>query len=118
MNNNFIMIDGIINNKFNFKKTLKKTDSIMWKKCFNLKISIKSKINKLLIINCKDIDIKIGDTISGIEIENSNNINIKCRKNTSIKYLNSYKSNVKIKVDEKQKDNISFDTHKSVINFN
>lgn len=111
------MIDGITNNIFSFKKTLKKTDSIMWKNCYNLKISIKSKINKLLIINCKDINIKIGDTIAGIEVENSNNINIKCIKNTSIKYLNSYKSNIKIKIDDKQKNNISFDTHKSIIHF-
>ena len=118
MNNSFIVIDNIKNQKFNFKKILTKKDSFMWKNCSNLKINIKSKINKLIFINCKDIKLKIADTISGLEIENSKNIDIKCKINTSIKHLSSYKSNINLRLYENQEKTITFDIDKSKININ
>lgn len=117
MNENTIFIDDITNQQFKFKKILNKKNTLFWKNCSNLSISIKSKINKLLFINCNDIKLKIGNTISGLEIEKSSNINIKCLKNTNIKYLNLYKSNIKIKLNENQKNNIKFNIDKSNINY-
>jgi len=117
MNENFVTLDGITNKIFNFKKTLKITDSLIWKNCKNVKISIKSKINKLIVINSKNLKIKIGNTISGIEIENSENIKIKFIKNTSVKHLNSYKSNIKINLNENKKENTLYNIEKSTVNF-
>ena len=118
MNNNFIVIDKIKNKKFNFKDVLKKKDSLMWKNCSNLNITIKSKINKLILINFNNLKIKIGDTISGIEIEKSININIKCIKNTSINHLTIYKSNINLKLYENQEETIIFNIDKSKISIN
>ena len=99
MNLNLIHFNNVLNNEFNFKKLLDKTDSLLWKNCSNIKIKIKSKINKLILRNCKDIIIKIGDTISGIDIDNCKNIKIKIlskyNKNTYI--IDIYKSTVSIK---------------------
>lgn len=95
MFNNTVVIENINNYNFHFKKLLKITDTIIWKNCDNLNISINSKINKIIFNNCKNIKIKIFDAISGMEVYKSQiNINLK---NSNLKFIESYKSNIYLK---------------------
>jgi hypothetical protein len=118
MNENFLNLINFQNKNFDFKKFLINKDSIIIKNSSSLKIKIKSKINKIVIENCDKIKIKVGDTISGIEINNSNNINIKIRKNKKINLIQSYKSNIDVKLQEKQEKNIKFIIEESNVNLN
>ena len=117
MNNNILLLDDITNQNFNFKNFLKNTDSIIWKNCSNLSIYINSKINKLILLKSNNIKLKMSDTISGIEIENCKNINITVKKNKDIKSLDSYKSDIIIKLNNKQKNSLKINNEKSNIIF-
>jgi hypothetical protein len=93
--NNTICIENINNYNFDFKKLLKINDSIIWKNCNNLIININSKINKLIFENCKNIQLFVFDSISGIEINKSDiiiNIN-----NSYLKLVHIFKSKIIIK---------------------
>jgi hypothetical protein len=95
MFNHTVVIENINNYNFYFKKLLKITDTIIWKNCENLNISINSKINKIIFYNCKNIKIKIFDAIAGMEVHKSQiNINLK---NSNLKFIESYKSNIYLK---------------------
>ena len=118
MNENILNLIDIQNKNFDFKKFLMNKDSIVIKNSSSLKIKIKSKINKVIIENCDKIKIKLGDTISGIEINNSNNIKSKIRKNKKINLIQSYKSNIDVKLQEKQEKNTKFIIEESNINLN
>jgi hypothetical protein len=118
MNENILNLIDIQNKKFDFKKFLMKKDSIIVKNCSSLKINIKSKINKIVIEKCDGVKIKVGDTISGIEINNSKNIKIKIRKNKKINLIQSYKSNIDVKLQEEQEKNTKFIFEESQVNLN
>jgi hypothetical protein len=118
MNENILNLINIQNKNFDFKKFLMNKDSIIIKNSSSLKIKIKSKINKIVIENCDKIKIRIGDTISGIEINNSNDIKIKIRKNKKINLIQSYKSSIDVKLQEKQEKNIKFILEDSQVNLN
>ena len=106
MNLNSVKLCNISNSDFDFKKLLTLKDSLIWNNCKNVKIKIKSKVNKIVLINCSNITLKIGDTIAGIEVENCKNIKIKLIKDSNPKVLDSFKSNIKIYLEEKQKDKL------------
>ena len=108
MNDNVLCLYDIKNKTLDFKGFLKMTDSITIKNSNNIKIKIKSKINKIIFKNCNDIKLKISDMISGIEINNCKNLKIKIIKNKKINLIESYKSNVQIKLQEKQEKEIKF----------
>ncbi len=101
MNDNNIILDGINKKKLNFKNLLTIKDSIIWKNCTNLSIQVLNKVNKIVFHKCKDIKIKVGDTISGLELSNCNDIEINIIKNKNIKLIDSYNSNIKIKLEKK-----------------
>lgn len=118
MNENILNLIDIQNKNFDFKKFLKNKDSIIIKNCLSLKINIKSKINKIIIENSKKIKLKVSDAISGIEINNSNNIKIKIRKNKKINLIQSYKSNIDVKLQKEQEKNTKFIFEESHVNLN
>ncbi|ULY68586.1 hypothetical protein [Chlorella virus XW01] len=92
MFHNTIVIENIYNYSFDFKKLLKKTDTIIWKNCENINIKISSKINKVIFNNCKNIKINIFDTICGIEIYKTQiKVNLK---NSNLNFIETYKSNI------------------------
>lgn len=91
---NFVLIDSIYDENFNFKNLLREKDCIIWKNCENLNISIKSKINKLIFYDCKNINLKMSDAIIGVEFENCDNVKLKIRKNKKINSIELFKSNI------------------------
>ena len=93
---NTINIFNIEDYKFDFNKKLNYKNTIYVKDCSNLKIKIKSKINKIIIHNSKNISLKIGDVISGLEIQKSNDINVKILKDKNINCLEIFKSTMNI----------------------
>lgn len=94
MNNNIVLLEDINNRTFNFSHFLKDKDTIIWKNCDDLKINVKSRINKFVFINCKNITLKMSDAIIGLEIEKSHNMNIKIRKNKKVYCIEVFKSNI------------------------
>jgi hypothetical protein len=91
---NTINIFNIEDYKFNFNKKLNSKNTIFIKDSSNIKIIIKSKINKIIVHNSENINIKMGDVISGLEILKSDDINIKILKNKNINCLEIFKSNI------------------------
>lgn len=96
LNFNMVLLTDLSDKIINFKNLLNSTDTIIWKKCNNLKIIVKSKINKFEFNNCNNIKLSIQSTISGMEINHSKNITIKLPKNHNITSLHLYKSNINI----------------------
>lgn len=97
MNSNSITFNNIKNKKLNFKKLLNKSESIIWKECTNLKIRVKSKINKFQFDDCKNITLHLYGTISGLEMNKCNNIKLIIPSDHSISSIQLYKTKIKIK---------------------
>lgn len=76
---NCLTINQIDNTILNFKQLLKSNNSIIFKNCKNLDINFDNTINKLIFNNCEHIKLQITKTIFGIEINKSNNIEIKVK---------------------------------------
>ena len=91
-----IVLKNINNYKFNFKKILNKTNTILLINCHNIDIKVKSKINKIILQRCKNINISTGNIISGIEILKSTDINVNIYNNKKINCLELFNSNIKI----------------------
>jgi hypothetical protein len=86
IDNNSIILDDLFDTSQNFKNLLTIKDSITYNNCNNLDITIGSTINKLIVKNTNDAIIYVNKTISGIDIINSNNIEI-ITNNDPIYYL-------------------------------
>ncbi len=101
ISNNLLLIDIISDDIaiYNFKKLLTKKDTIIWKNCANIKIIIKSKINKIIFENCKNIELCMYDAVIGVELNNCNDFKIDIKKH--INSFEAYKSSVILN----QKDN-------------
>ena len=72
--NNLIQIKNIKNETLDFDDKLSSNKSLLIKNCFNLKLNIQSKINKITIENSKQIFITVQKLIVGFEISNSKHI--------------------------------------------
>lgn len=116
MNHNWVVLKGIKNKIFNYKKLFTIKDSLIWKDCSNITINIKSKINKIIFEHCNNITLKISHTISGIEINKSSNIKIKTRKNQSLNNIECYRSDIIIKLYPGQEKEINIISEFSNIN--
>jgi len=97
MNLNSVTFQDLKNKKLNFKKLLNKCDSIIWKECSNLKIRVKSKINKFQFDDCKNITLHIYGSIAGIEINKCTNFKMIIPSDHCISSLQLFKSRIKIK---------------------
>ena len=84
---NSVVLQDLCDIKQDFNNLLTKRDSLTYIKCSNVNININTCINKLIIKNCFDMEIKVNKIISGIEIINSNNVKIITTKNKPIYYL-------------------------------
>ena len=98
------MIESIIlcniNNHFiNFKNLLTMKDTIIWRNCNNLKIKIKSKINKIIFENCNNIVIQIHTAVCGVEFNKCNNVKIIIKEN--INCIESFRSSINFIIQKK-----------------
>lgn len=89
LNKNSIILKDLIDIQQDMKAYLEKKDTLIYKNCSNIIININSIINKIELINCKNIILYVKGLISGINIELSNNINIKSECINAIKIYNS-----------------------------
>lgn len=97
--NNVLLLSDIHNYDFNFKKLFESKDSIIWKNCSNLTITINSRINKIIFNNCENITLKCDKTISGIEYFKCLEIVQIINKNHKISCIDIYGTNLTIKLD-------------------
>ena len=97
MNENTLFLINHYDKKLDFRNLITLKESISIEKCDNLEIIITSKINKIIISKSKNIVIKINETISGIDIELSDDINIYPLLPTlNLSIIQSYKSSINI----------------------
>jgi hypothetical protein len=116
MNFNFIVLTDLLNNVFNFKKLLSSKDTIIWKNCKNIKITVFSKINKFEFDNCYNIKLTLDGTVSGLEINNSN-LTLNLYSNHSISSLQLYKSDLIVKGSKNDFKKIHLINEESTIKF-
>ena len=112
------IIENIYNYTFNFKQILNKKDIIIWKNCENLKIKVNSKINKFIFENCDNLTITLSDAIIGVEFNNCKNIKIKIKKNKQINSFETFKSDINLKISNKDYKKITFFKEKSQLLLN
>jgi hypothetical protein len=95
MNNaiNIIEITGVKNETLNFENILIKSISIIIKNCYNVKIIIKSKINKIIIEKSNRVLVNIYKLINGFDISKSDYILITTN-NKDIPLIDIFKSSV------------------------
>jgi len=68
--NNLIQLKNINNETFEFEK-LSSNNSLLIKNCFNIKVNIKNKINKITIENSNQILITLQKLVVGLDISKS-----------------------------------------------
>lgn len=112
-----VIIDSIYDYQFNFKKLLKNKDTIIWRNCENLEIIIKSKINKMIFENCKNIKIIMCDAIIGVEFNKCTDIKLKIKKDKIVNSIETFLSNVELKIYKKNRNGIAFFTENSKLKF-
>ncbi len=71
----------------NFGTLFDQESTICYENCQDMRISINSKINRIIFKNCKNMDIKLSGLISGIEIKNCTNIEIDNKKKLPLNSL-------------------------------
>lgn len=103
MLDNLITFQKYDNVCFNFNDNLRIKDSLSFLNCSNFNIKIDCKINKITIKNCYNFRLIYFDTISGIDIEKSNDIIISRiyneDKNQNLNFINCFQSNVNFEFD-------------------
>lgn len=103
MLDNLITFQKYDNVCFNFNDNLRIKDSLSFLNCSNFNIKIDCKINKITIKNCYNFKLVYFDTISGIDIEKSNDIDISRiyneDKNQNLNFINCFQSNVNFEFD-------------------
>lgn len=95
---NLIEIIGLKNETLNFDNLLSQTNSLIIKNCSNIKIIIKSKINKITVEKSNKLLINMYKLISGIEVSHSKFIlissDIDTYFNNSIPLIEMFKSTI------------------------
>ena len=116
-NEKSIQLKKINNNKLDFKKFLRSSNSVKWIECNNLEINIEGPINKLIFKKCKNIKLSVDKTISGIEINRCDNIHIYTSKNRDINHLDIFKSSIILDIYEEDLEltNIIKDSKSSLV---
>ena len=103
MLDNLITFQKYDNVYFNFNDNLRIKDSLSFLNCSNFNIKIDCKINKITIKNCYNFRLVYFDTISGIDIEKSNDFVIgriyNEDKNQNLNFINCFQSNVNFEFD-------------------
>jgi len=108
INENCLILKKINNLDQNFKKLFSTNNSIIYKKCKNLRINFDNTITKITFIKCKYIQVELSKIINGIEIVNCEDIKIIIKPNCLIYNVIIEKSNnIELKINST--DDIFFD---------
>lgn len=90
-----ININNISNKKLEFNNLLLVNNTLIIKNCYNIKINITNKINKIIIENSNCVLVNIDNLIAGIEISKSNYIIISPNSSqTIIPFIDLYKTSI------------------------
>jgi len=92
--NNQSIISNYSNIQIDFKNYLEKKDSIIFKNCYDIKVKITSKINKLIFINCDMVSLQCSETISGIDIEKCNSFKLEPLEPYCLNIIDCFKSSI------------------------
>ena len=103
---NQILFSNYNNLNLNFYENLTNKDSIIIKSCKDITFKISSKVNKIIIINSFNINIILGSTIAGIDIENSKNVTIIPTNPYDLKMIHCFKSILTLGLDQYLRENI------------
>lgn len=99
---NQIVFNNYDSLNLNFYENLQMKDSIIIKNSKNLSLTIDSKINKIIIFKSININIQIKATVTGIDIDNCNNINIIPIKPYDLKMIHAFKSNINLHINNNE----------------
>lgn len=72
LNKNLSTLEDYHNLNLNFKKLIKKKESLIFRNCSNILIIIKNDINRIEFYNCSNITLNIKKLFGGIIAKNSN----------------------------------------------
>jgi uncharacterized protein YuzE len=119
LNKNNLKLTNLIDVDQNFGTLFDYNCSIIYENCKEMKINFDSKINKLILKKCSNLQIDTNGLISGLEIEKSHNVSIIAKNDTlfnniiitnsydiTLKSSNNLSKNTFIEVDKSRK--ISF----------
>ena len=113
---NHIIISDYQDIDLNFKNYLKNKDSLIFKRCQNINITIDSKINKLIFLKSKNITLNCSSTICGIDIENCQDFKLIPLKPYLLNCIDCYRSHIEIHIDNiNNMDNIQITNQSSSI---
>ncbi len=70
-NSNLIKIVNCKNKVYDFQNNLESNHTVLIKNCANINIFVNSKINKIIVINSKFINLNLFQLVSGIEVDKS-----------------------------------------------
>ena len=70
-NSNLIKIVNCKNKVYDFQNNLESNHTVLIKNCTNINIFVNSKINKIIVINSKFINLNVFQLVSGIEVDKS-----------------------------------------------
>lgn len=84
---NQITLSNLSDLEQNMGNLLEIQSTICYKNCDDINLRIDSKINRLIVVGCKNMCIRLAGVISGIEIKNSCGITIKIKKSLPLNSL-------------------------------
>ena len=113
---NQIIFSNYDNLNLDFCDNLQMKDSIIIKNSRNLNLTIDSKINKLMLYNSSNIQLKIKSTVTGIDIDKCYNINITPINPYDLKSIHAFKSNINLHIHNNEYDKFYFDPPFILIN--
>ncbi len=90
-NSNLIKIVNCKNKVYDFQNNLESNHTLLIKNCSNINIFANSKINKIIVINSKFINLNVFQLVSGIEIDKST-VLVSPTDNYSIPIIELFKS--------------------------
>ena len=117
LNKNNIKLNNLFKLDQNFGTLFDYNASIIYENCKEMQINFDSKINKLILKKCSNINININGLISGLEIDKSHDIIITAKNNSSFNNIlitNSYDIILKSSNDKTKNTFIEVDKSKKI----
>jgi len=82
LNENKIILSNLTELNQDMKNYFDKKSIICYNKCSDMDVNFDSVVNNIILTNCNNINLTVVGLVVGLEIEQSSNITIICKKNT------------------------------------